>query len=147
MNTVRKQLDDIHPASRRTARRPALLIVLAVVLLAESALLFGVTAWLIFETAGASAASLYSGIALIVSSALAAVWVLAIGLATVRMHSWIRAAAITWQVVQLAIAVGSFEGLDATPRIGLALLIPSIVVILLVLSPSVTAVTHRAVVR
>lgn len=124
-------------------RRPPLLVLAAVLIFAESVLLFALAGWSIVALAGSGASSVTDGVALIVFTLLAAFWLLFIGSGTLRMRPWTRAAAITWQVVQLAVAVGSFEGLDATPAIGWALLVPAVIVIVLVLTPQVTAVTKR----
>jgi hypothetical protein len=69
--------------------------------------------------------------------------VLATAVATLRGRSWIRGAAVTWQVVQIAIAAGCFQGLYARPDLGWALLVPSIIGILLAISPQVVAATRR----
>jgi hypothetical protein len=145
VNTSKKHGDDIgDQAAVSPTARPPLLIVLAVLLFAEGVLMCGVAVWLVFELLTTKATSVYGGIAIIVLAALAAVWVLATAVATLRERSWIRGAVITWQVVQIAVAVGCFQGLYADPVLGWALLVPSVVVILLVISPQVTAVTRRA---
>jgi hypothetical protein len=148
VNTSLKQTGDTG-AEGGTApkRRPVLLIVLAILLFAESAFMFVLAVWSITSLAASGASSFTSGIALIVFILMGAFWLLFIGIGTLRMKPWTRASAITWQVLQIAIAVGSFEGLDATPTIGWALLVPALLVILLVLTPQVTAVTRRNPVR
>jgi hypothetical protein len=127
--------------------RPLLLVVLAVLIFAESALLFALAVWSILALIWVGASSVGNGIALIVFILLAAFWLLFIGVGTLRMQPWTRAAAITWQVIQIAIGIGSFEGLTATPALGWALLVPAVVIIVLVLTPQVTAVTRRKISR
>ena len=82
-----------------------------------------------------------SAIAILVLLLIAATWVSAIALNVLRHRSWIRGAAVTWQLVQIAVAFGAFQGMYARPDIGWALLVPSIVVIVLLFVPSVMAAT------
>jgi hypothetical protein len=123
--------------------RPALLIVLGVLITAEGLLMAGVAAWLLVELLTTKPVSLPTAVAITVLAVLAAIWVLAIAVGTFRARPWIRGAAITWQLIQIAIAVGCFEGFYAEPALGWALLVPSLVVIGLVVTPSVTRVTKR----
>ena len=70
-------------------------------------------------------------------------WLVAVGLGALRARPWVRAAALTWQVLQIAVAVGSFQGLFARADIGWVLLVPAIVVIGLLFTRSVMSATRR----
>ncbi len=142
MNISAKPSRDIN-REPQNAGRPALLIVLGILIAAEGLLMAGVAAWLLVELLTTKPVSLPTAVAITVLAVLAAIWVLAIAIGTFRVRPWIRGAAITWQLIQIAIAVGCFEGLYAEPALGWALLIPSLVVIGLVVTPSVTRVTKR----
>jgi hypothetical protein len=50
---------------------------------------------------------------------------------------------LTWQLLQIAVAIGCFQGVFAVPSLGWALLAPAVVAILLLLSPPVVAATRR----
>ncbi|HEX6955796.1 MAG TPA: hypothetical protein VF156_13050 [Agromyces sp.] len=115
----------------------------SVLLFAEAAALAAITAWLIVDLVVLQPTSFATAVALIVIAALAAAWVAAIAVASVRRAPWSRAAAIVWQVLQLSIAVGAFQGLFARPDIGWALLIPSVTVIGLLLWRPVRAAYAR----
>ncbi|GAB2520609.1 hypothetical protein [Paramicrobacterium agarici] len=78
-----------------------------------------------------------SAIALTVLAAVAAVWMLAVTAAFWRGRQWSRAAALTWQVLQIAVAIGAFQGVFAQPTIGWALLAPALAVIVLLMTRSV----------
>lgn len=78
-----------------------------------------------------------SAIALTVIAAIAAIWLIAIVFAFWRGRQWSRAAALTWQVLQIAVAIGAFQGIFAQPTIGWALLLPAIAVIILLMTRSV----------
>jgi len=115
-----------------------MLIALIVLLALEAVLMLGVVAWLAFALVTQPAASLPSAIAILVIAIIGAIWVIAALIGAVRRRSWIRALAVTWQVIQLAVAIGCFQGLTAEPAIGWMLLVPSVIGILLLISPQVT---------
>ena len=121
--------------------RPTGLKVLFALIVAEAILLWGVVCWQVIELLTETPASVPSAIAILVILLIAAVWVSAIALNVLRHRSWIRGAAVTWQLVQVAVAIGCFQGIYARPDIGWALLIPSIVVLVLLFTPSVLTAT------
>ncbi|WP_353809301.1 hypothetical protein [Agromyces sp. SYSU T00194] len=137
------------PGSGTAAPSPgvrAALAVVIVLLVAEALLMVGVTAWLVLELLVDEPSTLASGLALTVVAAIGAIWVVAIAAAAVRRAPWSRGGAITWQLLQLAVAVGAFQGLFARPDVGWALLAPALVVIVLLLVPAVAACFARPVV-
>lgn len=121
-----------------------LLVALAVVIFAESALLAGAAGYLVFEIFTAVPDSYPSAIFLTFLTALAAGWLAIVGVHTLRGSPWIRGAAVAWQVLQVAVAVGCFQGLFARPDIGWALLLPAIAVLVLLFTRPVLAATARA---
>lgn len=129
---------DPSPAGRP---RSLALTLLFVLVCAEALLLWAVTIWQIIELLTDTPASLPSAIAILVLLLIASTWVSAIALNVLRHRSWIRGASVTWQLVQIAVAIGAFQGIYARPDIGWALLIPSVVVIVLLFTPSVMAAT------
>ena len=124
-----------------TVRRPRALLLLATILFAEAGLLWAGVVWLILELLTATPTSLTSALAILVLVLIAATWVTAIAINSLRRRSWIRGAAVTWQLVQIAVAVGSFQGLYARPDLGWALLLPSVVVLVLLFQRPVIAET------
>jgi hypothetical protein len=102
-----------------------------------------ITVWLIVELLVEAPQSVASAIALIVLAAAASAFLVAVVIAALRRAGWIRGAVITWQVVQIAVAVGAFQGTLARPDVGWVLLIPSIAAILLVVAPSVSRALQR----
>lgn len=117
--------------------------VLAILLFAECALLAAATAYLVVELFIATPSSLASALALLVLAAIAAIWLGVIAVNVLRGRAWTRGAAIVWQVLQAAIAIGCFQGAFAQPDLGWVLLIPAIVVFVLLFTPSVVAATSR----
>ncbi|MEO7147412.1 MAG: hypothetical protein ABIW81_02620 [Terrimesophilobacter sp.] len=131
-------------ASSRTPRcRPRALVALAVVLFFECAVLVGVAGLLTFELFADKPTSYLSAVAILLLAIVAAGWVFVIALGTLRARPWIRAAALTWQVLQLAVALGSFQGLFARDDVGWVLLVPAVIIIVLLFTPSVVKATAR----
>jgi hypothetical protein len=130
--------DDAAPARER---HPATLLVLAALLALEALALWLVAGWELIELLTQPAASEAGAIALLVLVIIAATWVSAIAVNVLRSRGWIRGAAVTWQVVQVAVGIGFLQGVDANIGLGLALIIPSILVVGLLFTPSVLAAT------
>ena len=124
--------------------RPRTLIALTVILFIEAALLAASTLWLAFELVTEVPSSYTTAVAVLVVALLAAVWVTVLAVGALRARGWVRGGAIMWQLLQLAIAVGCFQGLYAQPGIGWALLVPAVVAIVLAVTPSVRAATARS---
>ena len=101
------------------------------------------SAFLIFELIVAEPASFASAVALIVLTVLATVWLAVIVVNTLRGNAWVRGAIVVWQVLQIAVAIGSFQGVFARPDVGWLLLVPSIAVLGLLFTPAVVAATAR----
>jgi len=129
------------PAGGPKGVRPVALWLLIVLLTAEFLLLAAVSAFLLVELVTVRPASYPSAVALLVLSLVATAWLGAVVLGTVRGRAWIRGAAVTWQVLQGAIGVGSLRGQFAEPAIGWALLVPAVLVVVLLLTPRVVAAT------
>ncbi|WP_022884367.1 hypothetical protein [Glaciibacter superstes] len=127
----------------KTSVRPPALTLVAILLALEALLVWALVAWQVFELLTAEPASYTSAIAILVIAVIAAVWVSAIALNVLRRRSWVRAAAVTWQLLQIAVAVGAFQGIYARSDVGWALLVPSLVVIVLLFTPRVVAATTR----
>ena len=87
--------------------------------------------------------SYLAAIALFVLTAAAAAGVGAIAVNALRGSSWIRGAAVTVQVLQLTVAIGSFQGVFARPEVGWLLLVPAVAILVLLFTRSVIAHTMR----
>ena len=148
MNTHSKRLDAIVPDPSAPApagpARPPLLIVLAVIVALEAILVTGLALWLLFELLTQKPQSYTTAVAITVLVALGAVWVIATLVGLLRLHAWARASIVTIQILMIAVAVGSFQGLVARPDLGWALLVPAVVAGVLALTPSVVRATARA---
>jgi len=127
--------------TNNSGRPSPALVLLAVLLFAEAAGLALVGIWLIGAMLTSAPATLGGGIAIIVLALGAAAFMFAVALGSLRGQRWIRGAAVTWQLMQLALALGAFQGVLAVPSVGWALLIPAVLVIVLLFTRSVIAAT------
>jgi hypothetical protein len=126
-------------------KRPALLVLLAVIVGAEALVMAGVVLWLVVELMTAQPASYETALAILVLAAIAAVFLGFVAVHTLRARPWTRAATLTWQLLQVVIAIGCFQGMVATPGIGWFLLVPAVLAIVLLFTPPVVAATRRDV--
>lgn len=131
------------PDPQNAPSRPALLLVLTVIVALEAVLVVGLALWLIFELLTQRPESYPSAVALTVLVVLGAAWVVATVVGLLRRRSWARASALTIQILQLAVAVGCFQGLFARPDLGWALLAPAVVAAVLAVSRPVVRATAR----
>ncbi|MCU1437610.1 MAG: hypothetical protein JWP66_697 [Naasia sp.] len=129
-----------NPAPRRT---PTPLKVLAVVLLVEAVAMAAVTVMLLVEVVTQPSAGDGGGIALAILGVLAVGFLGVLLVGTLRGQTWIRGPVFTWQLLQLAVAVGAFQGAFARPDIGWLLILPAVVGIALLFVPSVMNATRR----
>jgi hypothetical protein len=122
----------------------AALVVVSVLLFLEAAAMVALVIWLVIDLFSLEPSSYATAIALLVLVAIGAIWVVTVALGSLRQAPWSRAAAIVWQILQVSIAVGAFQGLFARPDVGWALLVPAITVIgLLLWAPVRLAYTRR----
>lgn len=126
-----------------SATRPPALLALAVILFLEAALVTALAVWLLIDLLTLTPEYLTTAIAIFVLTALAAVWVIVTAAGILRRRAWARASTVTIQILQIAVAVGCFQGLVARPDLGWALLIPALVAGVLALTPSVVRATVR----
>jgi hypothetical protein len=89
--------------------------------------------------------SLNTMIALFAMVAGAAALVIFIAISLWRGKRWARSASFFWQLIQLAVATGSFGGQFGSQAIGWGLIIPSAIVIVTLFNKDVVAATMKSV--
>ena len=135
---------DMPPAASVSGGVKAALVVVSALLFLEAVALVAIVVWLVVDLVTLQPSSYATAIALIVLVVIGAVWVGAVAIASLRRASWSRAAAIVWQILQVSIAVGAFQGLFARPDVGWLLLVPAVTVIgLLLWTPVRLAYTRQ----
>jgi hypothetical protein len=121
--------------------KPPLLYVLGALILLEGAAIAVVTVYLVIEIIIAPTASIASAVALAVVAAIAAVALILISISTFKARSWIRGAAICWQVLQILLAFSILQA--QSPAIAWLLAVPAVVIVVLIFTPSVARVLAR----
>ena len=129
--------------ARAGSRRPPLLVLLTVLLFLECALLAATAVLLLIELLTARPDSYASAVAILLLAAAAAIWLGVTAFSTLRGKPWVRGAAVVWQLLQIAVAIGSFQGLFARADVGWLLLVPALLALVLLFTPSVVAATTR----
>jgi hypothetical protein len=124
-------------------RTSPLVYALAGILFLESAAVGVATAYLIVELLIDQPGSYVGALFLTALTAIATVWAALMGIHTLRGSPWIRGSAVVWQVLQIAVAVGSFQDPFSRPDIAWLLLIPAIAVMVLLFTKPVIAATTR----
>jgi hypothetical protein len=124
-------------------RRPALLLTMVVLLFAEAGAVAAAAVYLLVELLVEIPQSYASAVAILVLTALVAVWLVLVAINTLRGRGWVRAAAMVWQVLQLGLGIGSLQGLFAREDIGWFLIVPALLVIGLLFTRPVIAATRR----
>ncbi|MBF4552191.1 hypothetical protein [Pseudoclavibacter sp. VKM Ac-2888] len=128
--------------STGTTKRPKTVLLLAGVLGLEAAILAAATVFLVIETAAQEAEFLASSLALAGLSLLGAVLLALVAVSTLRLRSWVRGAAITWQIMQLAVAWVFLQG-DIAVWVGWALTAVSLVGVVAAVHPATGRALHR----
>ncbi len=132
------------PSADDSGRRFSRAVLTLVALLAIEALgLAALAVVLLVDLITGEPSSYLAAIALFVLTAAAAAGVGAIAVNALRGSSWIRGAAVTVQVLQLTVAIGSFQGVFARPEVGWLLLVPAVAILVLLFTRSVIAHTMR----
>lgn len=118
-------------------------MVLAAIVALECLLLAAASAYLAVELVVEVPASYGSAIALFVLALAATAWLGVLTVNLLRGAPWTRAGIVVWQVLQVAVAIGLFQGPAARPDLAWLLLAPSLLAVLLTFSRPVVAATAR----
>ncbi len=94
--------------------------------------------WTAISALGDPPGHIAGGIFLAALAAGAAIFLLQVGKALLNGKQWSRAGAVVWQVLQLGVAVGTFDGGEGPVPIALVLAAVAATVFTLVLRKSVT---------
>jgi hypothetical protein len=106
----------------------------------ESLVLYLATFVSIWAMVTSQSKALLTDSALVLLTLGAAIWLTFAGLAITKGKRWARSAGVFWQLIQLTIALGTFE---ASLLGGLAIAIPSIAVFITLFLPDVVRATSE----
>ena len=122
------------------SRRPAPVWALAVILGVEALLVLAYFVTVVVDLFRGDASDVVNGIAWAVVAFVAVLWVGLCAVGTLLGRSFVRALAIVWQLLQIAIGVGCLEGYVGTAWAGWLLIVFGIAGFILVILPA----TNRA---
>lgn len=118
-------------------RRPKAVLALTVVLFLEAAAMLGIAVWTVVTAFGESSDHLVASLFLAAIAAGASAFLWQAGRGMLAGRSWSRSATVVWQVLQMGVAFGTYNGAEGPVPIALALLVPAIVALVLVFRQSV----------
>jgi hypothetical protein len=122
-------------------KAPIGLVLAAILLWAEGAFIGVLALRLGVALVSGETKSLVTSVALFALVATASAWVIYIGFALRKGKRWARSGGVFWQLVQVAIATGSFGGQFGSQAIGWGLILPSALGLGLLFSKKVVAAT------
>ena len=131
-----------NPSDRET-RLTQIRVISALTIGLESVAVLGFGLWMLLDLFSGQAKSLPAALTLIALFLAAGAWVGYLAFGVRRGARWARSGAIFWQTCQLFLASQSFTGRGASPLIGIALILPSVLVLALMFSKPVLADSKR----
>lgn len=114
---------------------------LAIAYFLEALVLFLATVAIVWGMTTSQAGALLTNSALVVLTLSAGVWLSFAGIAITKGKRWARSAGVFWQLIQIAIALGTFE---ASLLGGFAIALPSLAVLFTLFSAGVVKATSEA---
>jgi hypothetical protein len=106
----------------------------------EALVLFVATGATLWAMTSSESKALLTDSALVILTLGAAIWLSFAGIAITKGKRWARSAGIFWQLIQLSIALGTFE---ASLIGGFAIALPSLAVIFALFNPKVVQATSE----
>jgi hypothetical protein len=123
----------------QSAFKAPTVLVLTLILVAETLVLSGLSGFLIYQLVVDSPDSIASAVGLVLITLAATAWTAVTTIGFFQGRSIARSSAVVWQVLQAAVGLASNQGLFATPDIGSGLFVPALIALaLLLFSPSVS---------
>jgi len=107
----------------------------------EALVLFVATVAIVWGMTTSQAGALLTNSALVILTLSAGVWLTFAGMAITKGKRWARSAGVFWQLIQLAIALGTFE---ASLLGGFAIALPSLAVLFTLFSSEVVKATSES---
>jgi len=107
----------------------------------EALVLFVATVAIVWGMTTSQAGALLTNSALVVLPLSAGVWLTFAGIAITKGKRWARSAGVFWQLIQLAIALGTFK---ASLLGGFAIALPSLAVLFTLFSSEVVKATSES---
>ena len=114
------------------SERPRAAGILAIIVFLEAVAVLGVAVWSVVTVIGAEARELTAGLFWAACLAGLAFFLLQAGRGVLDGRSWSRAAVVVWQVLQLGISFGTFNGAEGPVPLALAMFVPALAALVIV---------------
>ena len=115
------------------------MVIVALVLMAETLVLLGLSGFLIYQLVVDTPDAIASAVGLVLIALAATAWIALTTIGFVQGRAFARGSTLVWQVLQGAVGLASNQGLFARPDIASGLLVPALIALaLLLFSPSVS---------
>lgn len=115
------------------SERPRAAGILAIIVFAEAVAILGVGVWWVATSLDGDGRDLTAGLFFGACLAGLSFFLLQAGRGVLDGRSWSRAAVVVWQVLQLGISFGTFNGAEGPVPIALAMFLPALAALILVL--------------
>ena len=122
----------------RVTRRTPLVTLLLILLVLETVFVIGFTTVLTLQFVAESADFPATAVAFLISAVLVCVWLILMTFGVYRARAWTRGSVLVYHFLQLAVGVGSIQGFIPRPDIASWIIIPSVVGIVVILTPTLT---------
>ena len=122
-------------------RRSPLLTLIGVLVLFEAVVLVAAAAYLLRGLLGGDVTAPIAAAAMVGAALVFAVAIGFCGRGLLQRATWARSPVVVWQLLQLAAGIPAFSG--GSPWIGVALVLPAVVVLVGLFLPSVSAQVSR----
>lgn len=114
------------------SERPREAGILAIIVFLEAVAILGVGIWWVVTSVGGDGRDLAAGLFFGACLAGLAFFLLQAGRAVLDGRSWARAAVVVWQVLQMGISFGTFNGAEGPVPLALAMFLPALAALILV---------------
>ncbi|GAA2171836.1 hypothetical protein GCM10009846_07360 [Agrococcus versicolor] len=114
------------------SERPRSAAILAVIVFVEAVALLGVAIWSVVTVIGTEARELTAGLFWAACLAGVAFFLVQAGRGVLDGRSWSRAAVVVWQVLQIGVAFGTYNGAEGPVPLALAMFVPALAALVLV---------------
>lgn len=115
-----------------TSERPRAAAILAIIVFVEAVTVLGVAIWSVVTVIGGEAREVTAGLFWGACLVGLAFFLLQAGRAVLDGRSWSRAAVVVWQVLQLGISFGTFDGAEGPVPLALAMFVPALAALIIV---------------
>lgn len=114
------------------SERPRAVGILAIIVFVEAIAILGVAVWSVVTVIGGDGRELTAGLFWAACLVGVSLFLLQAGRGALDGRSWTRAAIVVWQVLQIGVSFGTFNGAEGPVPLALAMFLPALAALVLV---------------